>query len=221
MAGRSDDSLDDLVGFFVNTLVLRTDVSGDPTFRELLGRVRAADLEAYGHQDLPFERVVEAVNPARSTARHPLFQTMLVLQNNATATPVVPGVHSERLALEHRVAKFDLTFFVEEEAGEDGRPGGLCWDVEYATDLYDEATVTTMAERLFVLLEAAVADPDLPVAAIGLLGEGEEQQVVDEWSGVGVGVVDGRSVPEVFEARVRVDSDAVALVQGGVELTYG
>ncbi|MEW2163788.1 amino acid adenylation domain-containing protein [Streptomyces sp. NPDC007084] len=226
VAGRTDDGLDDLVGFFVNTLVLRTDVSGDPTFRELLTRVRAADLEAYAHQDLPFERVVEAVNPARSTARHPLFQTMLVLQNNAAATPAVPGVHSERLPLEHRVAKFDLTFFVEEEAGADGRPGGLRWDVEYATDLYDETTVTTMTERLLVLLEAAVADPDLPVAAIGLLGEGEERRVVGEWSGVGSGGVDdgsgsGRSVPGVFEARVRLVPDAVALVQGGVELTYG
>ncbi|WAZ19966.1 amino acid adenylation domain-containing protein [Streptomyces cinnabarinus] len=221
VAGRSDDSLDDLVGFFVNTLVLRTDVSGDPTFRELLGRVRSADLEAYAHQDLPFERVVEAVNPARSTARHPLFQTMLVLQNNAAATPALPGVDSERLPLEHRVAKFDLTFFVEEAAGDDGRPAGLCWDVEYATDLYDESTVATMTRRLLDLLEAVVADPDLPVAAIGLLGEGEERRVLGEWSGVGSGVVDGRSVPEVFEARVRAVPDAVALVQGGVELTYG
>ncbi|MFF3350998.1 condensation domain-containing protein, partial [Streptomyces sp. NPDC002779] len=221
VAGRTDDSLDDLVGFFVNTLVLRTDVSGDPTFRELLTRVRAADLEAYAHQDLPFERVVEAVNPARSTARHPLFQTMLVLQNNAAVTPALPGVHSERLPLEHRVAKFDLTFFVEEAAGDDGRPAGLSWDVEYATDLYDETTVDTMTRRLLDLLEAAVADPDLPVAAIALLDEGEERRVLEQWSGVGSGVVDERSVPGVFEARVRDVPDVVALVQGGVELTYG
>ncbi|EGX54518.1 siderophore 2,3-dihydroxybenzoate-glycine-threonine trimeric ester bacillibactin synthetase, partial [Streptomyces zinciresistens K42] len=221
VAGRTDDGLDDLVGFFVNTLVLRTDVSGDPTFRELLGRVRAADLEAYAHQDLPFERVVEAVNPARSTARHPLFQTMLVLQNNAAATPALPGVHSERLLLEHRVAKFDLTFFVEETSGEDGRPGGLSWDVEYATDLYDEHTVATLTGRLLGLLETVVADPDQPVGSIGLLGEREERRLLREWSGVGAGVVDGRSVPEVFEARVRVVPGAVALVQGGVEWTYG
>ncbi|MER7575809.1 amino acid adenylation domain-containing protein [Streptomyces sp. NPDC126514] len=221
VAGRTDDSLDDLVGFFVNTLVLRTDVSGDPTFRELLGRVRAADLEAYAHQDLPFERVVEAVNPARSTARHPLFQTMLVLQNNAAATPALPGVHSERLPLEHRVAKFDLTFFVEEAAEDDGRPAGLCLDVEYATDLYDDTTIDTMTRRLLDLLEAAVADPDLPVVAIALLGEDEERRVLEEWSGVRSGVMDDRSVPAVFEARVRAVPDAVALVQGGVELTYG
>ncbi len=220
VAGRTDDGLDDLVGFFVNTLVLRTDVSGDPTFRELLTRVRAADLEAYAHQDLPFERVVEAVNPARSTARHPLFQTMLVLQNNAVATAAIPGVHNERLLLDHRVAKFDLTFFVEEVFGVDGRADGLCWEVEYATDLFDEGTVVAVVDRLGRLLEAVVADADVPLSSVGLLGE-EEQGVLERWSGVGSGAVDGRSVTEVFEARVRVAPDAVALVQGGVELTYG
>ncbi|EGX54824.1 amino acid adenylation, partial [Streptomyces zinciresistens K42] len=220
VAGRTDEGLDDLVGFFVNTLVLRTDVSGDPTFRELLGRVRAADLEAYAHQDLPFERVVEAVNPARSTARHPLFQTMLVLQNNIDGSYEFTGAEATTEPLERRVAKFDLTFFVAETSGEDGRPGGLSWDVEYATDLYDESTVAALTDRLTRLMEAVVADADTPIASVPLLG-GPERRLLREWSGVGAGVVDGRSVPEVFEARVRVVPGAVALVQGGVEWTYG
>ncbi|MEU9731593.1 amino acid adenylation domain-containing protein, partial [Streptomyces sp. NPDC048002] len=220
VAGRTDESLDELVGFFVNTLVLRTDVSGDPTFRELLGRVRAADLEAYAHQDLPFERVVEAVNPARSTARHPLFQTMLVLQNNIDGVYEFAGAQAATQPLEHPAAKFDLTFFVEEITGDDGRPAGLCWDVEYATDLYDESTVAAMVDRLARLMDAVVTDADLPLTSLPMLSV-EEQRRVLEWGGVGCGGVDGRSVPAVFEARVREAPDVVALVQGGVELTYG
>ncbi|MEV7414426.1 amino acid adenylation domain-containing protein [Streptomyces sp. NPDC089919] len=220
VAGRTDEALDDLVGFFVNTLVLRTDVSGDPSFRELLDRVRAADLDAYAHQELPFERVVEALNPARSVARHPLFQNMLVLQNNAAATLDLPGLRAGRYPLDHKIAKFDLTFFVEEQTGATGAPEGLRWDVEFATDLYDRATVEAMTGRLLRFLAAVVADPDEQVSAVGLLEEAERARIETRWSGAGAGRPDGRGVPEVFEAAVRTAPERTALVQGAERLTY-
>ncbi|MEU0126294.1 AMP-binding protein, partial [Streptomyces albidoflavus] len=215
VAGRGDEALDELVGFFVNTLVLRTDVSGEPTFRELLDRVRSVDLDAYAHQELPFERVVEALNPVRSVARHPLFQHMLVLQNNIDGVYEFTGTTSAHHPLEKRTAKFDLTFFVTES------DGGLRWDVEFATDLYDRSTVESMAGRLVRLLEAVVADPDVSVAGVGLLDPVEERRVLREWSGALVPAGEGRSVQAVFEERVRVAPDRVALVQGDEEITYG
>ncbi|WP_158933406.1 condensation domain-containing protein, partial [Streptomyces sp. KE1] len=221
VAGRGDEALDELVGFFVNTLVLRTDVSGEPTFRELLDRVRSVDLDAYAHQELPFERVVEALNPVRSVARHPLFQHMLVLQNNAASALTLPGVTAERHSLAHHVAKFDLTFFVEELGSAEEEFGGLRWDVEFATDLYDRSTVESMAGRLVRLLEAVVADPDVSVAGVGLLDPVEERRVLREWSGALASAGEGRSVQAVFEERVRVAPDRVALVQGDEEITYG
>ena len=124
IAGRTDAALDDLVGFFVNTLVLRTDTSGNPSLRELIGRVRANNLAAYGHQDLPFERLVEVLNPERSLSRHPLFQVLLVLQNNAPADFALPGLTVKPEDFNVASARFDLAFALGESRSADGSPAG-------------------------------------------------------------------------------------------------
>ncbi|MEV8487222.1 amino acid adenylation domain-containing protein, partial [Streptomyces sp. NPDC052095] len=166
IAGRTDQALDDLVGFFVNTLVLRTDTSGDPTFRELLDRVRETDLAAWSHQDLPFDRLVEALNPERTTARHPLFQVMLTLTDAATPTLVAERLETESEFTWLHVAKFDLTFSFAEHRDADGRPGGLDITIEYATDLFDARTAVSAGERLVRLLDAVVVAPDVPVGEL-------------------------------------------------------
>ncbi len=148
IAGRTDDALEDLVGFFVNTLVLRTDTSGDPTFAELLGRVREADLAAYAHQDVPFERLVEIVNPTRSLAHHPLFQVILTFQNSSDLELDLAGLAVREHALDAASAKFDLSFALEEQLDSSGVPSGMRGSVEFATDLFDRKTAQSIAAWL-------------------------------------------------------------------------
>ena len=178
IAGRTDEALDDLVGFFVNTLVLRTDTSGDPTFRELLGRVRAHDLAAYAHQDVPFERLVEVLNPARSLARHPLFQVMLALQNTAPSGLDLPGLTARLEPVATASAKFDLSLSLGEQRDADGTPAGLDGVLEYATDLFDRASVEALAQRLVRLLEAVVAEPERAIGSLDVLGAEERERIL-------------------------------------------
>ncbi|WP_344446807.1 condensation domain-containing protein, partial [Kitasatospora nipponensis] len=144
VAGRGDEALDELVGFFVNTLVLRTDLSGDPSFAEVLGRVREWDLAAYEYQELPFERVVEALNPERSLARHPLFQVMMTLESGAGLALTLPGVESSEQPMGWDIAKFDLTVDFHERRDEQGLPLGIGGALEYAVDLFDRETVESI-----------------------------------------------------------------------------
>ena len=174
MAGRTDEALDDLVGFFVNNLVLRTDLSGDPTFRELVGRVREADLAAFGHQEVPFERLVEVLNPVRSGGSHPLFQVMFTLQNNAEAGLEFPGLEAEFLDVGTGTAKFDLSWGLVEREG-----GGLDGGLEFAADLFDRGTAEGLAERLVRVLEVVAADPGVRVSRVEVLGPGERARVLD------------------------------------------
>ncbi|MBW5485661.1 non-ribosomal peptide synthetase, partial [Streptomyces bambusae] len=220
IAGRTDEALDDLVGFFVNTLVLRTDLSGDPTFAELLDRVRESDLAAYAHQDVPFERLVEVLNPARSLARHPLFQVMLAFQNNAEATLDLDGLRATALPVRLEAAKFDLLFSLEETFTAEGGPAGLRGVVEYSADLFDRATAEAIGARLGRLLDAVTADPQLPVAAVDILTDTERARVLDEWNDTGREVADA-TVPELFQAQAARTPHAPAVLHAGRELAYG
>ncbi|MEV0696252.1 condensation domain-containing protein, partial [Streptomyces sp. NPDC050388] len=188
IAGRTDDALDDLVGFFVNTLVLRTDTSGDPTFTELLERVRTADLAAYAHQDLPFERLVEAVNPERSLARHPLFQTMLTLNNTdqgaASAVTSLPGLEVSSRPVGIGAAKFDLSFrLAERRPTAETESAALGGALDYSTDLFDRGTAQSIADRFVRVLTALAQDPDRRVSEVEVLEEAERQRVLSGWQG--------------------------------------
>ncbi|WP_314613971.1 non-ribosomal peptide synthetase, partial [Streptomyces stackebrandtii] len=222
VAGRADEALDELVGFFANTLVLRTDTSGDPTFRELVARVREADLAAYAHQDVPFERLVEELNPARSPARHPLFQVMLVLQNNAVATPWLPGldlVGQDVLSLD--VAKFDLTFDVTEAYDDTGRPTGIRGSAQYAADLFDRSSVEALVARLVRFLEAAAAEPDVRIGDLDVLAAGERRLLLGEWSATAGSLPHEACVHEAFARRAAASAESTALVYGDVRVSYG
>ncbi|CAM5377228.1 hypothetical protein SAVIM40S_08291 [Streptomyces avidinii] len=218
-AGRTDVALDDLVGFFVNTLVVRADLSGDPEFRNVLGRVREATLSGMANQDVPFERLVEDLAPARSRARHPLFQVMLNVQNGGSATPDLPaapvGVTAGATA-----AKFDLTFGLGEVFDEHGAPAGLRGAVTAAADLFDAGSAERIALRFGRVLSAVAADPRVPVSGVDVLDEAERHQLLVEWQ---VDPVDAApaTLLELFEAQAARTPDAVAVVAEGAEVTYG
>ncbi|MFF0749912.1 amino acid adenylation domain-containing protein [Streptomyces sp. NPDC004267] len=220
VAGRTDEALDDLVGFFVNTLVLRTDVSGDPTFRELLARARETALAAYAHQDVPFERVVEAVNPGRSLSHAPLFQVLLTLQNNAAGEFSIPGVDASFGEVETGVAKVDLTFYLEERHTPDRAPAGLTGEIQYAVDLFERDSAQDMAARFVRVLGALVAAPDRAVSAVDALSADERRTLLRSRNDTARDVP-ALTLPELFEAQAQARSDAPAVVSGDVVVSYG
>ncbi|MGA5493534.1 amino acid adenylation domain-containing protein [Streptomyces cinereoruber] len=214
VAGRSDPALDGLVGFFVNTVVLRADLSGDPTFAALLERVRGADLAALDHADLPFDSVVEAVNPERSLTRHPLFQTMV---SHSTVTQDVRALFGLDATVDRTdpgVAKFDLDITFSDGAHGDE----LDLEVFYSSALYDRATADALASRLLRLLEQAVAAPETPVSAYELRSD-DERALLERWNDTAVDHP-GATVVEILAERVRQTPDAVALVCGDLRLTF-
>ncbi|MFI7118871.1 non-ribosomal peptide synthase/polyketide synthase [Amycolatopsis sp. NPDC049868] len=211
-SGRVDERLEPLIGFFVNSLVLRTDLSGEPAFGDLLSRVRATDLAAFDHQELPFERLVDAVNPERSLARHPLFQVMVVYLPEAEEGLKLPGLRAEQEDFAQGVAKFDLEFgFLENGAGISGA-------IEYSADLFDHATAESIARRLVTVLEQVATDPAIPVSELDVLGE-DERTLLGQWNDTSHDVP-ASTLPELFEAQVARTPDAPAVVFEGTELSY-
>ncbi|MET4050440.1 MULTISPECIES: non-ribosomal peptide synthase/polyketide synthase [unclassified Rhodococcus (in: high G+C Gram-positive bacteria)] len=220
VAGRGDAALDDLVGMFVNTLVLRTDVDASRSFSEQLGRAREVALGAFGHADLPFERLVEVLNPTRSQARHPLFQVMLSFENLTRSHVELPGLSVDSVALDTEVAKFDLQLNVVESIGEDGRGQGMSAELTYAIDLFDAETVRSFASRFVRVLEAVVADSSVAVGDIDLLDTGERERVLSTWNSTRHDVASGLTLVDLFDRQVEATPDATALVYEDATLTY-
>ncbi|MBN8231298.1 amino acid adenylation domain-containing protein [Corallococcus macrosporus] len=213
ISGRNRREVEGLLGFFVNTLALRADLSGAPSFQQLLGRVREACLGAFAHEDLPFEQLVDALKPPRDPARSPLVQHLFVLQRAAVPL-TLPGLQAEDVPFQTGVARFDLMLFVRES------DQGLTAFWEYDTALFEEATVQRMAAHYIRLLEGAVAQPDRPVAALSLLSEEERRQVVVTWNAE----KDTSFAPGLMhrwvEAQVARTPDAIAVTDGESSLTY-
>ncbi|WP_329352334.1 amino acid adenylation domain-containing protein [Streptomyces sp. NBC_01261] len=221
VAGRSDAQLEELAGFFVNTLVLRTDLTGNPSFAEILRRVRESDLSAYAHQDVPFERLVDELNPARSAARNPLFQVMLALQNLPEAHWDLEGLTVEAVPpAQAPAARFDLSLSLNERRSDSGTPAGLGGGILYSADLFDERTVRRLAERLARVLEQAAADPQVRLGDLELLDEAERSAVVQEWNGTARDV-DASTVVERFRGWAARTPDEIALRFRQQALSYG
>ena len=214
VSSRNDEALNDLVGFFVNLLVLRTDTSGNPSFRELLRRVRDTDLAAFSYQELPFEHVVDIVKPARSAARHPLFQVALILDNHP-ATFALAGTVAHWQHLSTDTAKYDLAFsFIRDETS-----GRLACELEYACDLFDAATAVRLATHFERLLRAGAMQPDLPIADIALLDDEERQQVLHAWNDT-VQPLTESTLPALFVKQAMATPDAWAAIAGQQRLSY-
>jgi amino acid adenylation domain-containing protein len=218
-AGRTEEALDQLVGFFVNTLVLRTDTSGNPSFVEMVKRVREGDLQGYVHQDVPFERLVEMLNPGRSLARHPLFQVMLVLQNNQEAELALAGIQVSQEAVGIQTAKFDLLFSVKEQRGKEGQPRGIEGEVVYASDLFEQGTVELLVERWKRVLTGVAVEPQLRIEEVEILSEAERRQVVEEWNRTEWEAGE-KTIAELFEEQVEKTPNAVAVEYGEERLSY-
>ncbi|MET8454734.1 condensation domain-containing protein, partial [Streptomyces sp. NPDC005209] len=231
VSGRSDQALTDVVGFFVNSLVLRTDTSGNPTFGELLERVRSADLAAFEHQDVPFDLLVEELQPARSLSRHPLFQVSLTWESAPEPLLELAGAHSTLAEAPFDVAKFDLEFGFAEEAG-----GGLALVVGYARDLFDRVSAQEFGDRLLRLLGQVVADPETRLSALGVLSDAEVTEALVRGRGpvatppaslssaassTAPAAASASSVVGVLRERVAGCPEAVALEWDGGELSYG
>ncbi|WP_433609984.1 amino acid adenylation domain-containing protein [Prescottella agglutinans] len=215
VAGRSEQGLDELVGFFVNTVVLRTDISGDPTFAELLARVKDLDLAAFSHADVPFESVVERLNPARTLARNPLFQVMVGYHSRTADPAPSPDLALAPVSIEERTAKFDLVFNWTEFLDEDR----VRLRLEYSADLFDRDTVDRMARRQAAVLGAVAADPATRVSDVDVFLAGERDAVLREFNDT-ARPVDELTLPEAFDRWVRETPAAVAVADRYGEATF-
>jgi len=213
VANRNQSQIEGLIGFFVNTLPLRTDLSGNPTFRQLLACVRETALDAYAHQDLPFEKLVEELQPERSLSHGTLFQTMFILQNTPTESLELSGLTARRLKVDNKTAKFDLTLSMTEK---DDQLSGV---IEYNTNLFEASTIKRMAGHFQTLLEGIIANPDVSISQLPLLTETERHQILVEWNNTSTDYPQGQCIHQLFEAQVERTPDAVAVVFEEEQLT--
>ena len=214
IANRTRAEIEGLIGFFVNTLVMRTDLSGNPTFRELLRRVREVSLEAYAHQDLPFERLVEELNPERSLSHTPLFQVLLAVQNMPKSFLTLPALELQDFSLDRKTSKFDLSLYIGESVK------GPTVTFEYNNDLFEAATIARMAEHFQTLLEAIVSNPEQRIAELPMLSKRERRQLLIEWNDTRTEYPRERCIQELFEAQVEDTPESVAVTFGAEQLTY-
>ena len=214
IAGRNLEETNSIIGYFVNTLVLRSDLSGNPSFRELLGKVRLMVLDAYEHQELPFDKLVESLNPERSQSYHPLFQVMFVLQTAMKESGELIDVNSTQIPTNSTISKFDLTLELEETST------GINGFFEYRTDLFDDNTISRMIEHFQTLLAGIVANPQAPIGNLPLLTAQEQHQLLVEWNNTLVDYPQDKCIHQLIEQQVKANPDAVAVVFEGQQLTY-
>ncbi len=215
IAGRTRVEVEGLIGCFVNTLVLRADLSGNPTFREFLARVREVALKVYEHQDLPFEKLVEELNPERDRSRNPLFQVLFVVQNTPKRSTAFPGLTATPVEIDSATAKFDLSAALIERAGE------TTLRVEYRTELFEAATIARLLEHYRNLLEAIAADAEQRIGALALLAPAEKRRITVAWNQTRRDYPTDKTVQELFEAQAEQSPDAEALVFEDRRLSYG
>lgn len=213
IANRNRVETESLIGFFVNMTVLRTDLSGDLNFREILGRVREAALAAHAHQDLPFEKLVEAVKPERSLGYNPIFQVGFVLQNVPMPDFNLPGLTVSPVVIDSYTAKFDLMVDLCEE------PDGLNGSLVYSTDLFEATTIRRMAGHFRMLVEGIVSDPEQRISELPLLTAAEQRQLAD-WNNTATEYPRSKCIHELFDEQVRLGPDALAVLSDGQQLTY-
>jgi len=214
IAGRQRREVEDLIGFFINTLVLRTDVSGNPSFNKLLERVQKMAVEAYSHQDFPFEKLVEELHPERDASSNPIFQVMFVLQNTPEMARKLPGLEIQVESIETGTAMFDLTLSLT-EVGE-----GIQGWLEYNVDLFEQSTIARLAATYQRMLERVVADPGTDIGNLLLLTSTERQQVVEEWNQTCSAYPREKCVQELFQEQVKRTPDALAIMYEGKRLSY-
>ncbi|WP_429794769.1 non-ribosomal peptide synthetase, partial [Brevibacillus borstelensis] len=215
VAGRSRQETEGLIGFFVNTLVLRTDLSGNPTFVELMRRVREVALGAYMHQDVPFELLVEQMVTERSMSHSPLFQVMFALQNTPTTKWEIPNLELSPVGFKTKTSKFDLTLDISETD-----EGLLCW-FEYSTDLFEAETIRRMARHFHNFLEEVVKEPEQPIREVNILDQEERDQLLHEWNRTEMPYGVDETMITQFERQAACQPDAVAVIFEDQSLTYG
>ncbi|MEG4028409.1 MULTISPECIES: amino acid adenylation domain-containing protein [unclassified Microcoleus] len=214
IANRNRREIEEVIGLFANTLVFRTNLSSNPTFKELLGRVREVALGAYNHQDLPFEKLVEIIHHERDLSHNPLFQVLFSLRNIRTPEIKLPGVTLSSLEIERNTARFDLALDLEEGLE------GINATLEYSQDLFDASTARRIAGHFLTLLESIAANPEQRLSNLQILTKPEQQQLLCEWNKTQLEIPKNQCVHELFEAQAELTPDAIAVVFQNEYLTY-